>query len=279
MSTLRTTALAAVTSVAVAGALVLTASVSIAQPGTMSSADGVLAPVSPGAARGAMFARTSNWAGYVLEPGRSIYDVSGEWTVPAINCRQTPNALDAVWAGVGGVLSGQPLLQTGVSDSCKDGVQRHWAWWELYPANSSVTLGLLVAAGDKMQASVYRDQAGQWVTRIDNLTTGWSGWMIAGESYGVGRDGAARFTDEGSSRNIFYGAATTAEWIVEKPKVPGLVPVPLADFGTVWFADLRTGLSSWSLSSASGDEIVIGNQLMAVPGRPFGDGFPVSYTG
>jgi hypothetical protein len=72
-----------------------------------------------GAKQGYAMSKSTNWAGYVIRPGRDVDDVSGEWTIPAVNCQQTPNALDAVWAGIGGVVSGQHLLQTGVSDSCK----------------------------------------------------------------------------------------------------------------------------------------------------------------
>jgi hypothetical protein len=52
----------------------------------------------------------NNWAGYVIQPGQDVDYVSGEWTVPTLNCSQT-TTIDSVWAGIGGV-AGQALLQT-----------------------------------------------------------------------------------------------------------------------------------------------------------------------
>jgi hypothetical protein len=230
-----------------------------------------------GAKQGYAMSKSTNWAGYVIRPGRDVDDVSGEWTIPAVNCQQTPNALDAVWAGIGGVVSGQHLLQTGVSDSCKGGVQRHYAWWELYPG-PSVNLGLIVYPGDRMQASVYLSQEGHWVTRIDNLTTGWSGWMISGETYGVGRDGSGSFTREGYASSVSFAGGSTVEWVVERPKVAG-ASIPIADFGRVQFSGLRTGLQRWSLNADESEELMYDDRAVAVPGLPYTDGFSVSYTG
>jgi hypothetical protein len=274
---------AGVVSLAAGGALTLaavcgggTAAVSLSKAAPASY--GTMTRVSRGLEQGDMLTESGNWAGYVIQPGQDVGDVSGEWTVPALDCQQTPNALDAMWAGIGGVPSDAELLQTGVSDSCKGGVQQHWAWWELWPA-SPVNLGLRVFPGDEMAASVYRDQAGQWVTRIDNLTTGWSGWMFAGGTYGVGRDGSGTFTREGSASYISYAGGRTAEWVVEKPSVAGPEVVSFPDFGTVQFSDLRTGLQSWSLSPDEGEEIIYDHRALAVPGLPDRDGFTVSYTG
>ena len=90
----------------------------------------------------------------MIQPGQDVDYVSGEWTIPTLNCSQT-TTIDSVWAGIGG-MAGQALLQTGVSDACINGSQQDWAWWELANADQPVQFGhLIVGAGDVMQASVY----------------------------------------------------------------------------------------------------------------------------
>ncbi len=291
---LRAAAMAGVASLAV-GALALVAAcgggaaaasgpVSVSLSRTTLPPDGPVTRVSRGLEQGDPFTVSANWAGYVIRAGQDVNAVSGEWTVPTLDCQQTPNGLDSVWAGIGGDGSGSgDLLQTGVTDECSNGTQQNRAWWELVPANPNkpVYFGLTVSPGDKMESSVYLDQSGQWVTRIDDLTTGWSGWMFAGGQYGIEQDGSGSFTDEGPSSNISYAGGSTVEWVVEGPGLIQTGPAfqPLADFGTVQFSDLRAGLLSWSLNPDEGQEIVYHNQVVAEPGQPDGDGYSVSYTG
>lgn len=246
------------------------------------SGGGAAAASGSGLARGVMYGETGNWAGYVIQSGQDIQYVSGEWTVPTLDCQQTPNAVDGVWAGIGGVVPGQALLQTGVGDTCSNGSQQDQAWWELADAHAPFDFNLAISPGDEMQASVYLDPSSdQWVTRIDDLTTGWSGWMTAGGTYGIERDGSESYIQEGSASNISYAGGSTVEWVVEGP---GLIEAganfqPLADFGTVQFSDLRAGLPSWSLNPLEQELINYDNQIVAEPGSPDGDGFSVSYTG
>jgi hypothetical protein len=273
-SSLRATVRNSVAALAAAGALVL-----VAACGAGAAAAG--GPVSATRVLHALKqdGEGNNWAGYVIQPGQDVNYVSGEWTVPTLNCQQT-TTIDSAWAGIGGV-SGQALLQTGVSDSCIDGAQQDWAWWELANAHSPVTFGqLLVSAGDVMQASVYLDSSGQWVTRIDNLTTRFSGWMFAGGSYGIEADRSGSFTTEGSSSDISYAGENTVEWVVEGPGLAytGQNFAPMSDFGTVQFSDLRAGLQSWSLTTDESEQITYDNQVVAAPGQPDGDGFSVSYA-
>jgi len=227
---------------------------------------------------------TRNWAGYVIHADGNVGYVSGIWTVPTLNCQETPNAADGVWAGIGGDGNDTgALLQTGVADNCTDGSQQDQAWWELVENGSMYPpyyFGMSVSPGDEMQASVYLDQSGQWVTRIDDLTTGISGWMTAGGTYGTEQDGSASYVRDGSSGEISYDGGSSVEWVVEGP---GLIDTgqnfqPITDFGTVQFSDLRAGLQSWSLNAGEADQINCNNQVVADPGTPDGDGFSVSYT-
>jgi hypothetical protein len=263
------------------GAAAASGSGSVGRPGQTPPPAKAATLVSGGLARGGMYGETGNWAGYVIQPGQDIRYVSGEWTVPTLDCQQTPNALDGVWTGIGGVVPGEPLLQTGVGDACANGAQQDRAWWELADTYDPVYFNLTVSSGDEMQASVYLDPSGQWVTRIDDLTTGWSGWMSAGGTYGIEQDGSGSFIQEGSASNISYAGGSTAEWVVEGPGLTetGANFQPLADFGTVQFSDLRAGLPSWSLNPLEQDVINYDNQIVAEPGWSDGDGFSVSYLG
>jgi hypothetical protein len=216
----------------------------------------------------------NNWAGYVIQPGQDVDYVSGEWTIPTLSCTQA-TTIDSVWAGIGGV--GQALLQTGVSDACINGQQQDWAWWELANARNPATFNnLIVGEGDVMQASVYY-QSGQWITRIDDLTTGFSGWMHSDGSYGVERDAGGYFSNDGSS-NVLFAGGDTVEWVVEGPGLAyaGQNFTQLSDFGTVQFFGLRAGLPSWSLTPDESEQITFNNQPVATPGQPDGDGFSVS---
>jgi Peptidase A4 family len=238
-------------------------------------------------ADGDMFAEIPNspWTGYMIQSEQDVNAVSGVWTVPTLNCQQTPNGLVGAWAGIGGAVPGQALLQTGVGDSCQNGAQHHQAWWELANAHNPVDFsGLFVLPGERMQASVYLNQSGQWVTRIDDLTSGWSGWMTAGGTYGVGRDGSGSYTPAGTASYISYAGGTTAEWIVEAPGLPNTgsdFNPPMPGFGTVQFSDLQAGPQSWSLNANEAVSMSYNDQVLVSPGSPDfdGDGFSVSYTG
>ena len=166
------------------------------------------------------FWHDTHWSGYAVpSDGALITDVSGEWTVPTVDCADTPNAYEATWVGTGESGSAGDLLQTGTGDECVDGIQQAYAWWEEYPEviPSIIFSYLQVSPGDSIEASVYRNATGQWVTRVDDLTMGLSGWMITGDAYGVGTDRGGTFTTQGSTTSLTYSGGYTAEWIVEDP--------------------------------------------------------------
>jgi hypothetical protein len=197
-----------------------------------------------------------------------------------LDCADTPNAVESTWVGTGGASSGD-LLQTGVVDECVNGAQGDVGWWEKYPSVPNYGVGfeyLPVAPGDSIEASVYQNTAGQWVTRLDNLTTHLSGWMITGEAYGVGTDASGTFADQGSTTDLTYSGGYTAEWIVEDPST-GSALAPFVNYTTVTFSNLAMSLSSWDLSSDEGWEIVQDGTVLSTPSLPGNDEFSVSYTG
>ncbi len=231
------------------------------------------------------FQQSANWSGYVVPSSSAlITNVSGEWTVPTLNCIDTPNPGVSTWVGTGGAGdSSGDLLQTGVREYCSLGFQQDYGWWEEAPGspNSEVPFVLSVWPGDSIEASVYQDTTGQWVTRLDNLTTGLSGWMITSEAYGVGTDGSGTFTDQGSTTDLTYSGGYTAEWIVEDYELIGSY-VSFANYGTVSFSDLQlSGLSPWYLTAGEGCEIVQNGVVLSTPSSPLPstDSFSVSYTG
>jgi hypothetical protein len=228
-----------------------------------------------------------NWSGYVVRSSVPLTQVSGQFTVPSLNCTDTNNAGESEWVGVGGAggTSGD-LLQTGVRSDCIGGVQYDDAgWWEEAPEYPEADFhSMSVSAGDTMQATVWQDAtSGAWSTQLDDLTTGVSGVMTTGIGYGTVLDSNPTVwqVEEGSTAGVSYAGGYTAEWIVEDYELSGAL-VPLADFGTITFAGLSTSLSSWGLTSDEqvgiGDD---GGYLHAAPTAPdsTGDGFSVTYTG
>jgi hypothetical protein len=135
-----------------------------------------------------------------------------------------------------------------------------------------------------MRATVSRNGDGSWTTRLDDLTTGVSGVMTTGGSYGLVRDSdpSVWLDEEGSVADAAYTGGYTAEWIVEDFEQANLPLVPLADFGSIAFSGLTTSLGSWALNA--GERVGIGDadgNLWAAPTGPdsSGRGFAVRYTG
>jgi hypothetical protein len=234
--------------------------------------------------------QSPNWSGYVVPSSSLIEEVSGQWRMPVLDCAVTPNSGVGLWVGIGGVSwptggTSGALLQTGVSANCVNGIQEDPAWWELYPSNPNQSFdfqGMDVSPGDLIEASVFEGENGEWVTRVDDLTTGISGIMVTGEGWGIYQDGSGgTFTDQGSTVDIYYSGGYTAEWIAEDYRVGGAGGslVSLADYGTVSFTNLTTSISSWHLSEGDGWEIVQDGQVLSVPSVPSQDGFSVSYEG
>ena len=87
-----------------------------------------------------------------------------------------------------------------------------------------------------------------WATRVDDLTTGLSGSMVAGQGWGVGGDNGNSFQYQGRTIGLTYGGGYTAEWIAEAYGTADGTQETLADYGSITFTNLRTNLSSWYLT-------------------------------
>ncbi|MGA8296645.1 MAG: G1 family glutamic endopeptidase [Acidimicrobiales bacterium] len=235
------------------------------------------------------YSESTNWSGYVVPSSSSVIDHAiGTWTVPTLNCSDTPNAAVSEWVGLGGVSwpsggNSGALLQTGIEDRCVDGTQQDDAWWELYPSSpneSIVYSGVGLSPGDVVTADVYRTGNGRWITKIDDVSKNVSGIMETGVAYGTTPDAGPRvFTREGSTERLTYSGGYSAEWIVEDSgPSPGQL-TPFANYGTISFSNLAISLPSWTLTSTDGVELVQHGTVLSTPGQPAADGFDIRYTG
>lgn len=236
---------------------------------------------------------TPNWAGYVLPSATNsavFTYVSGEWTVPTLNCADTPNNKSASWVGTGGFgwATGETsgaLLQTGTEDDCINGVQADSGWFEIYPStpNTQETFrGFQVSPGDTMLAEVALSTSDQWITVIENLSTGLEGVFAVGNSWDVQRIGTNDLVGgiQGNATGTSYVGGDSAEWITEDTGVAySSQNYPFANFGTVVFSNLKTDLSSWTLPNSDAVEIVQSGNVLAIPGPVNNDGFTIAYTG
>jgi hypothetical protein len=140
--------------------------------------------------------------------------------------------------------------------------------------------GFPVSAGDSIQASVYEGSDGTWETKVDDLTTGLSGVMVAGEGWGVSTDaGEGTFPIQGRTADLSYAGGYTAEWIVEDYAEGNGSLAPLADYGTVGFTSLTTSLATWYLTTGEGEAMVQNGVALSTPSAPTNGGFVVSYAG
>ena len=234
---------------------------------------------------------SNNWSGYVVpSSGALITDVQGDFTVPTMNCADTPNGDTAIWVGIGGQQwstggNSGPLLQTGVDTNCVDGLQQNDAWFEQYPSvpnTAPIFDNFPIYAGDQIQVSVYETTTNQWVTLLSDVSTGESGIMLTGDSWGVGPTSSIlnNWTVQGDTSGLNYGGGYTAEWIVEDDtNATTNMLNPFANFGSVTWTSLESSFTTWSLSHVETWAIVQHGVTLATPTATTTDGFTVGYTG
>lgn len=233
------------------------------------------------------FLVSANWSGYVVPSASLVTEASGQFTVPSLDCKTGIHAGVSAWVGIGGAgASAGPLLQTGVRSVCISGTQFvNAGWWAEFPKYPEVDFdGNFVSAGDLVRATVSRNSDGSWATRLDDVTSGVSGVMTTGQSYGTVRDSdpSAWVHEDGSAAGAVYSGGYSAEWIVEDFQQADMPLVPLADFGSIAFSGLTASLPSWNLTA--NERVGIGDadgNLWAAPTAPdaTGRGFAVRYTG
>lgn len=223
-------------------------------------------------------ATSENWSGYIVT-GSAFTQAAGSWTVPAIDCSQTPNAWALFWVGIDGYGT-STVEQTGTGSYCTGTTPSYDSWWEFYPSAGSALSDspVSVSPGDQISAQVsYSDSQSQFTITITNET--------AQQSYSCWYQ-----PELGAER-------TSAEWIAETPtSEPSGQIAPLADFGTVDFGQTYTNISGTNNAtdastsgpiSAFGTGIVpmtmvnSGGMVQGVPSilSPDGASFTVTWDG
>jgi Peptidase A4 family len=187
---------------------------------------------------------STNWSGYAVT-GSSFTSAKGSWIVPSVNCSQTPNTYAAFWVGLDGY-SSDSVEQTGTLAECNGSSPVYYAWYEFYPNPSYEITSVPVAPGNVISASVTYSGS-EFTTKITNETTG--------KSYSK----TARV--RGASRS-------SAEWIAEAPCCTNSGGIlPLSDFGTVYFGQDYTDVSSTNYatdSSTSGAISAFGSNVQEI---------------
>jgi hypothetical protein len=164
-------------------------------------------------------ASSTNWAGYAVH-GASFRRVLGSWRQPSVSCHRGSEGFSAYWVGLGGFSVGaQALEQIGTEADClSDGTESLSAWYEMVPA-ASVTIPMIVAPGDLIDAEVTVRGHAATLTLID------------------------RTRHRAFSRTVRSGPVdvSSAEWIVEAPSDCSIActTLPLADFGSAVFSAAR----------------------------------------
>jgi Peptidase A4 family len=163
---------------------------------------------------------STNWSGYAVT-GSSFTVAKGSWTVPAVNCSQTPNTYAAFWVGIDGY-SSSTVEQTGTLAECSGSSAFYYAWYEFYPNPSYEITSVPVSPGNHVSASVTYNGS-EFTTTITNETTG--------RSYS--RTARVRGAERSS-----------AEWIAEAPCCTNSGGIlPLSDFGVADFGADYTDVS------------------------------------
>jgi len=177
---------------------------------------------------------STNWSGYAVT-GSSFTVAKGSWTVPAVNCSQTPNTYAAFWVGIDGYNS-DSVEQTGTLAECNGTSALYYAWYEFYPNPSYEITSVPVSPGNQISASVTYSGS-EFTTTITNESTG--------KSYS-------------KTARVRGAARSSAEWIAEAPCCTSSGGIlPLADFGTADFGQDYTDVSGTNDATDSSTSGVI----------------------
>jgi len=205
---------------------------------------------------------SNNWSGYVLTGATGGYEaISASWTVPTLDCSSVPGGFTSDWVGVNGAGDQPGLFQDGTSSYCLNGQESSYAWWTDEAEGYSGAFLFAVASGDVIDAKAYRDPSDYWNYSVDDVTSGSSN----------------------SAPEIDSGPGTSAEWIAEDPEDPTTNALyPLADFGSVTFADLGLLLQSgsWTLPPYSDayEMVTPGGSVEALPSPMEGSSSSAAFT-
>ena len=207
--------------------------------------------------------RVSQWSGYIVASdvqNRSpvVSSASASWKVPKIKPSEN-DTFSGVWLGIGGY-GENTLIQIGTEQEYYNGEAVYYAWYELLPGYLVRIQSLHVRAGDMITASVslVNENASTWSIELKDVTRG----------------------EEFNKVVVYNSSMLSAEWIVERPKVNGVVST-LADFGNVTFTECKATVDgvTGAIGNFSYTEFVMHDEDTAlVSVSPLNEeGFTVSY--
>ena len=156
-------------------------------------------------------------------------------------------------------------------------------WFELVPSSPNHEIGFTnfpVNPGDSISASVFYSTTNDWVTQIDDLTTGREGEFVVGYYWDVSDIGYNDGVIQGTAYATSYAGGSSAEWIVEDPYSAATSSyLPFANYGVVTFTNLAAMITSWSLPGSNAWALSQGSQILSMPSPVNGDSFTCTYKG
>ncbi|KZV64515.1 concanavalin A-like lectin/glucanase [Peniophora sp. CONT] len=180
----------------------------------------------------------TNWAGSVnFDKNANWKQVSGTIVVPTPHAPAgaTANSSAWVWVGIDGASCPQSILQTGIGMDVKNNVASYSVWYEWAPTPASYwpSSQISVKGGDTVYMSVVATSSTSGTTTVINRTT----------------NQTATHTFSNQSPAL---RGCDASWIVEDPKVSGVMP-PLANFTTVTFTGAESVAGNGSTYGPAGN--------------------------
>jgi Peptidase A4 family len=121
---------------------------------------------------GAAVSYSTNWSGYAALPkttGASFTSITGQYTVPSVECSRTPNTFSYHWIGLDG-WADQTVEQDGIAADCNGTAAAYDAWYEMYPANFEFSF--TVHPGDAIESAVHYLGHGKYELSLKDVSTG-----------------------------------------------------------------------------------------------------------
>ncbi len=213
-------------------------------------------------------AYSTNWSGYVATGNTSTAGfryVQATFTVPSVNCTETPNGVTGAWVGLDGVGynfgTDTSVEQDGIAGECDSGTPSYYAWWESYP-NEAVEADFSISPGDAIEAAVF-----------------WNANAPASQRYNY----VLTDVTTGASLNTLQPCGgschlSSAEVITEAPTDSTGQITPLADYGIVNYENIavtdksgqRAGFTSPNWKDTEVIQANSANQILSTPSSLYG---------
>jgi hypothetical protein len=115
-------------------------------------------------------AQLTNWAGYARTDETTAYtQATDTFVVPTVDTTITGTQIVSDWVGIGGVETGDWLVQAGIQMVNLKGTAYYTAWTEVYP-HPEKTLQLAVEPGDSVTVTVTHAKTNRWLLRVQDGT-------------------------------------------------------------------------------------------------------------